>query len=111
MVYTVRLPRSYVLFLHSEILHLRKLCITKLLKSSNTQLGRLRTCDGIPVRFKLLLKLATRSAELINNLCAATNVQLRLQHIVKVRPDRPEEFRFLDPLNEVVRPSFVLDLM
>jgi hypothetical protein len=85
--------------------------IIKILRSSNIQLGRLRPLDSRLVRLKLLLKLATRPAELVNNLRAATNIQLRPHHVVKIRPDRPEEFRVPDPLNEVVRPALVLDLV
>ena len=82
-----------------------------MLRSSDTQLGRLRPLDSRLVRLKLLLELATRPAELVNNLRATTNVQLRLHHVIKVRPDRLEEFRLPNPVNKVVGPSLVLDLV
>ena len=77
-------------------------CMINILRSSNTQLGRLRRFDSFLVGLKLLFKLATWSAELINNTRAATNVQFRSHHVVKIRPDRFEKFSVPHPLNEVV---------
>lgn len=77
----------------------------------NIQLSSLSLLDLLLVRLKLLVQLTTRTAELVNKLGAATNVQLRLHHAVKVTPDGLEELGVLDSLDHVVGLAETLNLM
>ena len=79
--------------------------------SLNIQLGSLGLLDRILIRRKLLLQLAPRSTELVNQLRAATNVQLGLHHAIEISPDGLEELGLLDSLNEIVGLSEALDLV
>lgn len=77
----------------------------------NIQLSSLGLLDGRLVRRKLLLQLTPRSTELINQLCAATNVQLRLHHAIEISPNGLEELSLLDSLNKIVGLSKALNLV
>lgn len=79
--------------------------------SLNIQLSSLGLLDRVLIRLKLLLQLTSRSTELVNQLRAATNVQLGLHHAIEIGPDGLEELGLLDSLNKIVRLSEALDLV
>lgn len=79
--------------------------------SLNIQLSSLGLLDRVLIRLKLLLQLTSRSTELVNQLRAATNVQLGLHHAIEIGPDGLEELGLLDSLNKIVGLSEALDLV